>query len=134
LIFKIFRDIIPSGGEKLMANIGVNIKRARRKLGWTQEELASRMGYKSKSTINKIELGINDIPQSKIVQFAEVLGVTPGYIMGWEQEPEDMGALAAMVLKDPGLLNLAKNYITLDEADRATVAALVESLAAKKKG
>lgn len=41
------------------------------------------MGYKSKSTINKIEMGINDIPQSKIVKFAEVLNTTPAYLMGW---------------------------------------------------
>lgn len=28
-------------------------------------------------------MGINDIPQSKIVRFAEVLGTTPAYLMGW---------------------------------------------------
>jgi transcriptional regulator with XRE-family HTH domain len=53
-------------------------------LGLTQEELANRMGYKSKSTINKIELGINDIPQSKIKQFAEVFDTTPAHLMGWD--------------------------------------------------
>lgn len=50
----------------------------------TQEELAIRMGYKSKSTINKIELGINDIVQSKVVKFAEVLQTTPAFLMGLE--------------------------------------------------
>lgn len=58
----------------------------RKNLGMTQEDLARMMGYKSKSTINKIELGINDIPQSKIVQFAEVLGTTPADLMGWNEE------------------------------------------------
>ena len=66
-----------------MSTVGGNILRMRKRLGWTQEELATRMGYKSKSTINKIELGINDIPQSKIVKFAEVLGTTPAHLMGW---------------------------------------------------
>jgi transcriptional regulator with XRE-family HTH domain len=61
----------------------------RKSLGWTQEELAYRMGYKSKSTINKIELGINDIPQSKIVKFADVLGTTPAHLMGWDDEVEE---------------------------------------------
>lgn len=69
-----------------MATVGDNILRARRRLGMTQEELARRMGYKSKSTINKIEMGINDIPQSKIVRFAEVLGTTPADLMGWDGE------------------------------------------------
>lgn len=66
-----------------MSTIGENIQQMRRALGWTQEDLAKRMGYKSKSTINKIELGINDIPQNKIVMFAEVLGTTPARLMGW---------------------------------------------------
>lgn len=69
-----------------MSTVGDNICIMRKMLGWTQEDLAKRMGYKSKSTINKIELGINDIPQSKIVQFAEVLGTTPAQLMGWEEE------------------------------------------------
>ena len=71
-----------------MSTIGSNISRIRRELGLTQEDLAKLMGYKSKSTINKIELGINDIPQSKIVQFAQVLGTTPAELMGWKEEEE----------------------------------------------
>jgi transcriptional regulator with XRE-family HTH domain len=69
-----------------MSTVGDNILYMRKRLGMTQEELATRMGYKSKSTINKIELGINDIPQSKIVRFAEVLGTTPAYLMGWTED------------------------------------------------
>ncbi len=69
-----------------MSTVGENILLMRKRLGWTQEELATKMGYKSKSTINKIELGINDIPQSKIVQFAEILGTTPAHLMGWNEE------------------------------------------------
>ena len=75
-----------------MSTVGDNILRLRKQLGLTQEDLATRMGYKSKSTINKIEIGINDIPQSKIVQFAEVLGTTPAVLMGWaekEKSPDE---------------------------------------------
>lgn len=71
-----------------MSTIGEKILLRRKELGMRQEDLARLMGYKSKSTINKIELGINDIPQSKIVRFAEVLGTTPAYLMGWEETPE----------------------------------------------
>jgi len=71
-----------------MSTVGDNILFMRKQLGLTQEELAKRMGYKSKSTINKIELGINDIPQSKIVQFAEVLETTPAHLMGWSESEE----------------------------------------------
>ena len=71
-----------------MSTVGNNIMAMRKRLGITQEELAKKMGYKSKSTINKIEMGINDIPQSKIAKFAEVLGTTPAFLMGWEEQEE----------------------------------------------
>lgn len=64
--------------------IGQQIKKIREELGLTQEELATKIGYKSKSTINKIELGINDIPQKKIVAFANALNTTVAELMEWD--------------------------------------------------
>ena len=40
--------------------------------GWSQEQLARMMGYKSKSTINKIEKNINDVNQTTLDKFAKV--------------------------------------------------------------
>jgi transcriptional regulator with XRE-family HTH domain len=71
-----------------MDKLGKNIKKYREALGYTQEDLAARLGYKSRSTINKIEMGINDISQSKIEEFAKVLNVTPSALMGWGEENE----------------------------------------------
>ena len=68
-----------------MTIIGTNIKQRREELGLTQEELAKKMGYKSKSTINKIEAGINDITQSKVVAFSKVLETTPAALLGWDE-------------------------------------------------
>ena len=63
------------------------IRARREELNMSQEELAKRLGYKSRSTIAKIESGENDITQSKIVAFAKALGVKPTYLMGWEEAP-----------------------------------------------
>ena len=60
------------------------IKNRREELNMSQEELAKKLGYKSRSSINKIEKGENDIPQSKIAAFAVALETTPEYLMGWE--------------------------------------------------
>lgn len=68
--------------------IGENIRRERERVGLTQDELAQRLGYKTRSSIAKIESGANDIPQSKIVSIANALGVTPAYLMGWEDISE----------------------------------------------
>lgn len=66
-----------------MSSIGKKIREKRIELGMTQEELATKLGYKSKTTIAKIENGTNDITQSKVVDFAKVLQTTPAYLMGW---------------------------------------------------
>lgn len=69
-----------------MNHIGIRIKQRREELNMTQEELANKLGYKSKSTINKIEAGINDIVQSKVFSFAEALDTTAAHLMGWDIE------------------------------------------------
>ena len=61
--------------------------RARRiALRMTQQELAARLGYKSTSTIAKIEAGVNDIPQAKIKSFANALATTPVTLLGLGDE------------------------------------------------
>ena len=108
-----------------MANVGQNIAAARKRAGITQEELASRVGYKTKSAINKIELGIRDLPQKKIAAFADALGVTPGHLMGWDEKPAEelqgMGALAAQLLMDPAAMEVAQKFMAMDESDRQAV-------------
>ena len=71
----------------IMPEIGKRIKIKREELHMTQEELAAKLGYKSKTTIAKIENGTNDIVQSKVVAFASVLNTTPAYLMGGEESP-----------------------------------------------
>ena len=70
---------------KIDNNIGDRIRRKRIANGWSQEELAKRMGYSNKSSITRIEKGYNDVSQSKIVKFANILGTTIEYLMGWEE-------------------------------------------------
>ena len=69
-------------------DIGERIKRRREELGMTQDELARAAGYKSRSSINKIEIDGRGIPQPKIEALAKALKVTPAYLMGWEEEEE----------------------------------------------
>ncbi len=71
-----------------MATLYDRIKSRRTELGLTVEELAHKMGYKDKSSISKIENGKADIPQSKIVAFAEALETTPACLMGWDKKEE----------------------------------------------
>ena len=61
------------------------IKARREELGMSQNELAKRLGYKDRSTIAKIEAGVNDITQTKIEAFAKALNTTASDLMGWEE-------------------------------------------------
>ena len=63
-------------------SLGENIRAARERLNMTQDELAKKLGYKSRSSINKIESGENDIPQSKVIDFAKALDVTVMDLLG----------------------------------------------------
>lgn len=50
-----------------MNNIfGDKIKKVRLEHGMSQEEFAKELGYTSKSTVNKIEKGVNDMSQDKL--------------------------------------------------------------------
>ena len=53
-----------------MSELSTRLHLRRKELGLSQEELAQRMGYRSKSSITKLEKGINDLPQSKVEELA----------------------------------------------------------------
>lgn len=71
-----------------LTEFGTRIKQKRLELNMTQDELARKVGYTSRSSINKIELGFVDLPQSKIAAIANALGTTPAYLMGWDSEKD----------------------------------------------
>ena len=53
------------------------IRRRRELLGMTQADLAKKLGYKSKSSINKIENGSRKMPRKMLLRFADALLCTP---------------------------------------------------------
>ena len=75
------------------------------------------MGYKSKSTINKIELGINDVSQTKVVQFAKVLNTSIAYLMGWEEMQKNNDTITDIIVRlrtDIEFLSLVEKVSRLD--------------------
>ena len=100
------------------------VRRRREELRMTQEELALRMGYKSRVSINKIENG-RPVSQKIIARLAEALDVSIPYLMGWDEKPAEelqgLGALAATVLIDPDVMDMVQKYTALSESDRRAV-------------
>ena len=64
--------------------IGDRIRTSRLQAGLTQEDLAKASGT-SKQTIYKYEMNIvTNIPSDRIESIAQLLNVSPAYLMGWE--------------------------------------------------
>lgn len=74
------------GGDNM--DLGNKVKSRRESLGMSQEELAIKMGYKSRSSINKIENG-RAVTQKIIYRLAEALNTTPAYLLGWDENKEE---------------------------------------------
>ena len=49
-----------------MSELSTRVRLRREELGLSQEQLAQRMGYRSKSSITKLEKGVKAIPQAKL--------------------------------------------------------------------
>lgn len=96
--------------------IGKRIKLRREELNITQDELAKALGYKSRSSVNKIELGENELTQKKIAILSEILNTTPSYIMGWQDETNATASDDLAVNKlSKNEKELIENYNKLNE-------------------
>lgn len=73
-------------------DLGEKVKKRRLELNLTQEELAKKMGYSSRVSINKIELG-RPVSQKIIARLAETLDVSIPYLMGWDEEEKPLNKI-----------------------------------------
>lgn len=75
-----------AGFEKIMQDdairkdLGLRIKQLRKDKGWTQKELANRVGCSSPQ-LNKYEAGQNTPPLYRLLQFALALTTTVDYLI-----------------------------------------------------
>lgn len=81
-----------------MNTLGEKIKERRRAAGISQDFLAKKLGYRSRSTIAKIESGENDVSQAKIQAFADALDCSAAYLMGLNENPSANNSVKIPVL------------------------------------
>ncbi len=90
-------------------SVGDNIKKRRFELRMSQQELADAMGYKTRSTIAKIESGENDVSQKKLQKFAEILDTTPEMLISGYTS----SAIDSTQKSDSGSLKRNKNIVVI---------------------
>lgn len=93
------------------------IKARREELGMSQNELAKRLGYKDRSTIAKIEAGVNDITQTKIEAFAKALNTTASDLMGWEESQLASPDISSDVVTFQIEAGVAAHYDAMPDVD-----------------
>lgn len=69
--------------------IGERIRQRRLELGLSQEDLAKRLGNKSRASVCTVEKDKEDLTTDRIRKYAEALETTPSYLMGWEEPSDD---------------------------------------------
>lgn len=65
-----------------MSVLGDNVRRRREELDISQDELANRVGLKSRASIARLESGHQDIPLSKLSLLARALDTSVTYLLG----------------------------------------------------
>lgn len=98
------------------------IKILRKRNGWSQTELAQRVGYTDKSMISKIEKGSVDIPRSQVIKFADAFNITASELIG-EAVAElsaDLDDLERVILS---------NFRKLSPHDKKAVSIMIQTMA-----
>ena len=106
-----------------------NIRRLREEQNLTLEEVGKRAGT-TKQTIKRYESGeISTIPYDRILSLAKCFGVSPGYLMGWEEnnviiEQADMDA--DLIMMEKRLKEYALKLSKLSEEDRKDIMKMID--------
>lgn len=90
-------------------DMGKRVYRRRTELGLTMAELAVKTGYKSRSSIQKIEKDGRGVPQDKILLLAQALKVSPAFLMGWTDDPDHWAPTDLQNI--PGVVPLVRRKI-----------------------
>jgi len=104
-----------------------NIRKRREELGISQTELAKKLNYKSRSSVNKIELGFTDLPLSKVKEFAVALKTTPTVLMGWDDNSCEHSPNRKKLAKDikceygKGVTTLLHRFSQLNQSGKNTL-------------
>ena len=108
-----------------LRDVGRRVKERRKKLGWSQQELAEKVGYADKGLISRIESGSLNVSMDKMIKLANALGVKvsdllttepdrtlpPGGFHGGETRPDIIPVIENLKELDPSDVARVKQYI-----------------------
>lgn len=106
--------------KKTNKTIGKNIRTFRHQHGWSQEDVANRLGI-SIPAFSKIETGVTDINLSRLEQIANIYEIDVVQILAMdveevEQQPSNLSIVQKKLLdREAEIVNLQRKVILLYE-------------------
>jgi transcriptional regulator with XRE-family HTH domain len=116
--------------KKTDKNVGKNIRTIRHQRGWSQEDVANRLGI-SIPAFSKIETGVTDINLSRLEQIANIYEVNVVNLLALDAGPvepqvSNLSILQKKILeREMEIANLQRKVILLYEELRNKTAATV---------
>lgn len=113
--------------------IGERIKQRRIELGLSQEELAKRLGNKSRASVCTVEKDKEDMTTDRVRKYAKALECSPAYLMGWEEKPTTIKKISDITLS-PEEEEIIYAYRKADEVDKNSVRKILNVSIGEKEG
>lgn len=113
-----------------MSIMGDNIRKFRELKGYTQKELADKVG-KSKNVISNWENGLNKPDPDSIELLLWALDVDANTLLGWKNRDNlklDANELASKVLANPKIQKMLATLSTMSDSDMDLVISFIERL------
>ncbi len=124
--------------KEFMKTLGNNIRMYREQKGLSQEELANRCGWttnNARSTISKIESGVNDVPTSKVKVIAEQLGVSVCDLMNSSANVQTKDKIRKLIEQCYGkeVYETLSSLLDLDASDQRVIKTMIDSMLSAEK-
>lgn len=116
-------------------DLGEKVRNRRIELKMSQEDLARKMGYSSRTSINKIENG-RPCSQKIIMRLAKALDTNIAYLMGWDEDikkdPAGTAEKHIEILMDADFAEIFEDFKKLTPDEKAMVKKIVRGMANEK--
>ena len=122
--------MIENSTKKTDKNVGKNIRTIRHQRGWSQEDVATRLGI-SIPAFSKIETGVTDINLSRLEQIANIYEINVVNLIALDAAPVEPQvsnlniAQKKILEREMEIANLQRKVIQLYEELRVRTAATV---------
>lgn len=116
--------------------LGQRVRKRREELGLSQTELSDKLGFKSRSSLNKIESDQRAPRQQMIKALADALDTTVLYILGIDEETEENEKELCKLFSlchGSTAYETVQQFLKLDANDRQAVRTMIESLLSTEK-